>query len=216
MQEPTRKVFKMLNFVMTPTMLFNSTCLNPIFFFFEVHSFSLSSPGAWHSWTLGLVIIYSWLWYPARYYIQNCLKTLSFYLWLLKWKSLFGKHNLQYKCFSQRASSKSYFFCFLQTMAFWRTQRHTDAVSEWLESGETFHVMRDHPDHNAPMPQETKLIKAMSSGKYLTICHLSRDYVAISHLHIAQYAINYFWRIANLSNCLKREVDSDLEKYFEW
>ena len=118
-----------------------------------------SSPGAWHSWTLRLVIIYSWLWYPARYHIQNCLKTLSFYLWLLKWKSLFGKHNLQYKCFSQRASSKSYFFCFLQTMAFWRTQRHTDAVSEWLESGETFHVMRDHPDHNAPMPQEwTKLI----------------------------------------------------------
>ena len=71
--------------------------------------------------------------------------------------------------------------------------KNTKTENIWLESGETFHVMRDHPDHNAPMPQEwTKLIKAMSSGKYLTICHLSRGYVAISHLHIAQYAINYF------------------------
>ena len=37
--------------------------------------------------------------------------------------------------------------------------KNTKTENIWLESGETFHVMRDHPDHNAPMPQEwTKLI----------------------------------------------------------
>ena len=39
----------------------NSTSLNPIFF--ELHSFSLSSLGAWHSWTLSLVRIIIDNWY---------------------------------------------------------------------------------------------------------------------------------------------------------
>ena len=201
------------------TILFNLTCLNPIYFFFEVHSFSLSSPGAWHSWTLGLVIIYSWLWYPAcKISYSKLPQNIVILFMTFEVKYLFGKHNLQYKCFSQRDSSKSYFFCFLQTMAFWRTQRHTDAVSEWLESGETFRVMRDHPDHNAPMPQEwTKLISnvirkiSYHLPSFQGLCCYQQPY-----LHIAQDAINYFWRIANRSICLKREVDSDLEKYFEW
>ena len=31
------------------------------------------------------------------------------------------------------------------------TQREADAVEEWLRSGKTLHVMRDHPSHTFPM-----------------------------------------------------------------
>ena len=31
------------------------------------------------------------------------------------------------------------------------TQREADAVQEWLRSGKTLHVMRDHPSHTFPM-----------------------------------------------------------------
>ncbi|HPC77997.1 MAG TPA: hypothetical protein PK811_06665, partial [bacterium] len=29
--------------------------------------------------------------------------------------------------------------------------READAVEEWIESGKSFHIMRDHPQHNVPI-----------------------------------------------------------------
>ena len=48
------KSFNLLLHINKKSDNFNSTSLNPIFL--EVNSFSLSSPGAWHSWSLSLVL----------------------------------------------------------------------------------------------------------------------------------------------------------------
>ena len=93
-----------------------------------------SSPGAWHCWTLGLVIIYSWLWYPARYYIQNCLKTLSFYLWLLKWNIYLENTTCSINAFHRGPHQKVISFVFYRQ---WHSEEHKDtqmlSVNGWSQ-----------------------------------------------------------------------------------
>ena len=65
-------------------------------------------------------------------------------------------------------------------------ERERDAVNEWLQSGNAFHIMRDHPEHGMP-------ILAGMWGCTRAGARMIRDHAPLDRGPVERYLADQFW-----------------------